>query len=261
MRELNLIKFYQFGKEMRELHWLKTGGDMGETWVMLGGTQRWLETFIKEAKELPIPKTLKAAGRLNREARHVTERLFADITAKNDAPLTREENERIRYLLDAFEDEFEHASRELAIFVVTPKGDKSTRILIEEAETKFPPNLLAVMPQKTIEDIQEAGRCLAFERATACAFHICRATEALMLAYYEKLAGQPWPHAKRDWGKYNEQLINLNAPERITTRLDEIRKMDRNAYAHPDLSVPLDEGPIVYDLCTGVIFLIAKEMV
>ena len=63
----------------------------------------------------------------------------------------------------------------------------------ENAEAKFPKELLAVMPAKSIADIQEAGRCLAFERATACAFHICRATEALMLDYYEHLAGSPWP--------------------------------------------------------------------
>jgi len=37
-------------------------------------------------------------------------------------------------------------------------------------------------------------------------------------------------------------------------------RADRNAYAHPDITVPLDEGPIVYDLCTGVMFYMAKEI-
>lgn len=166
----------------------------------------------------------------------------------------------IRKQLQDFEEGFDRDCQNLAVFAVTPKGDLSIRILIENAEKKFPANLLAVMPPKTIEDIQEAGKCLVFERATACAFHICRATEALMLAYYEKLAKQPWPHPKRDWGSYNKELITLNAPEPITTRLDEIRKMNRNAYAHPDLTVSLDEAPTIYNLCNGVMFSMAKEM-
>jgi len=41
--------------------------------------------------------------------------------------------------------------------------------------------------------LKEAGRCLAFDLPTACAFHICRATEALMLTYYEALTGNAWP--------------------------------------------------------------------
>jgi hypothetical protein len=81
-----------------------------------------------------------------------------------------------------------------------------------------------------------------------------------MLTYYERLAKQPWRYPKRDWGQYNEQLISLRAPASITTRVDEIRKMNRNPYAHPDLTVPLDEAPIIYNLCTGVIFYMAKEM-
>jgi hypothetical protein len=133
-------------------------------------------------------------------------------------------------------------------------------MLLESAEQKFPQNLLNVLPQRTTDDLKEAGRCLAFERPTACAFHICRATEALILAYYEALTGTPWPRSQKDWGKYNDELIRLNAPSRITTRLDEIRKMDRNAYAHPDLTVPRDEAPIVFELCTGVMFLMAKEI-
>ena len=80
-----------------------------------------------------------------------------------------------------------------------------------------------------------------------------------MLAYYEKLAKKPWSFKKRDWNIYNDQLAKEGAPKAITNRLAEIRA-DRNAYAHPDITVPLDEGPIVYDLCTGVMFYMAKEI-
>jgi hypothetical protein len=122
------------------------------------------------------------------------------------------------------------------------------------------------MPPKVIEDIQESGRCLAFERSTACAFHICRATEGLMRAYYKKLTGDDWPppppkpKMRNDWAVLVDQLGVEGAPKKIIERLKELRE-DRNSYAHPDVTVPIDEAPIVYETCTFVMFYIAKEMV
>ena len=80
-----------------------------------------------------------------------------------------------------------------------------------------------------------------------------------MLGYYEALTGTAWSLPKRDWMNYNTQLRVKGAPSAITDRLGEIRE-DRNAYTHPDLNVSLDEAPVVFELCSGVIFSIAKEI-
>jgi hypothetical protein len=61
------------------------------------------------------------------------------------------------------------------------------------------------------------------------------------------------------WATYNDQLRVSGAPAAITDRLGEIRS-DRNSYAHPEITVSLDEAPVVFELCTGVIFLMAKEI-
>ncbi len=50
------------------------------------------------------------------------------------------------------------------------------------------------------------------------------------------------------------------APKRIADRLDEIREFDRNSYIHPDVDVTPEEAPILFELCTAVIFWMAKEM-
>lgn len=261
VQEINLIKLYQMAKEMTSIDHLRTGARAQEAWITLCTVHNWLESFLEETKNLPIPKTHEALARLHQQVTKVNKRVFDDSIAEREAPLTLSENSDIREALLEFEKEFEHESRQIAVFGVTPKDDRDLRILIDDAIKNWPADVLAALPDKTKYDLREAGRCLAFERPTACALHICRATEALMLGYYEKLATQPWPHAQKDWGIYNRELIALNAPERITTRLDEIRKMDRNAYAHPDITVPLDEAPIIYGLCRNVIFLMAKEMI
>ena len=78
--------------------------------------------------------------------------------------------------------------------------------------------------------------------------------------YHELLTKAPWPHKKRDWKIYVEQLGVAGAPKAITRRLEEIREFDRNPYIHPDDNVSLEEAPVLFELCTGVIFLMAQEM-
>jgi len=81
-----------------------------------------------------------------------------------------------------------------------------------------------------------------------------------MFGYYELLARHPWPYKKRDWKIYIEQLGKEKAPKQITNRLEEIRALDRNAYIHPDVNITLEEAPILFELCTGVVFLMGQEM-
>jgi hypothetical protein len=270
MKETDLATFFHLGnccKTMQFLEIMRPGPAdpvrLSGAVRLLNGPDLWLKDFLTETEGMEMSDSRAAA----RTLRVTIGRLFGDlaaaleVNAKNahDAVVEGATIARIRAELQTFEDAFTRDYKQLDVFTVTRKGLYSTRALIERPETKFSANLLAVMPQKTIQDLQEAGRCLAFERPTACAFHICRATEALMLAYYEKLAKKPWPFAKRDWNIFNDHLVKQGAPKAITNRLAEIRE-DRNAYAHPDVTVPLDEAPIVYDLCTGVMFYMAKEM-
>jgi hypothetical protein len=270
MKETDLAIFYNVGKCSLGMNLLELMRPsladpvrLLDAVKLLNGPDLWLKDFLTETEGMEMSDSRAAAKTL----RVTIVGLFGDLAAalevdvKNarDAVVGSATIARFQAELQRFEEAFTRDSKQLDVFTVTRKGLYSTRALIERPETKFPANLLAVMPQKTIQDLQEAGRCLAFERPTACAFHICRATEALMLAYYEKLAKKPWPFAKRDWNIFNDHLTKEGAPKGITNRLAEIRE-DRNAYAHPDVTVPLDEGPIVYDLCTGVMFYMAKEM-
>jgi hypothetical protein len=137
--------------------------------------------------------------------------------------------------IDSFEKAFEREHHNLTIFTITAKGIYNTRALIETTHHKFPEKVRKFLPPQLIFDLREAGQALAFDLPTACAFHICRGTEATMLKYHELLAGHSWSFGKKDWKIYIEQLGVEKAPKQITNRLDEIRLLDRNAYIHPDL--------------------------
>jgi len=160
----------------------------------------------------------------------------------------------------SFEAHFDEEHKRIAVFTVLPKGIYDMSALIETPEQKFPEKIRAMLPEQMLYDLKQAARCLAFEIPTACAFHICRGTEAVMFGYYELLARHPWPYKKRDWKIYIEQLGKEKAPKQITNRLEEIRALDRNAYIHPDVNITLEEAPILFELCTGVVFLMGQEM-
>src|SRR6267142_645621 len=62
----------------------------------------------------------------------------------------------------------------LATYVVSQKGIYSTDELISHAEMHVPEKCRGVLSKKASDDIQQAGKCLAFEVATASAFHMWR---------------------------------------------------------------------------------------
>ena len=260
MKETNLAIFYHLGAGLAKLKELKAEMPMNEAALLITEPARWLTICRLEMENVFTEHLQHEADDLSKLLGIVIREYLR--TPLGEGTLAGGTNWAIQSGIRSFESAFDHECRQMDIFAVTPKGDLSTRVLIDDASKKFPQSLLGVMPKQTIEDLQEAGRCLAFERSTACAFHICRATEALMRAYYKKLTGVDWPPPKmnKDWKVLADQLRVKGAPKVITNRLDEIRD-DRNAYAHPDITVPLDEGPIVYDLCTGVMFYMAKEMI
>jgi hypothetical protein len=255
MQRVNLHTFYRLGKNLQRVRDVRVNDTSISAFTPLIIVNWTFEAFIKASMDMAFPLSQNEAVRLHAvvsdavKGKHVSQE-----TAK-------ELNRRI----DDFETVFAREAQRVSVFTVTPKGIYDIEKLINEGENKFPPELLAVMPPNVIEDVQEASRCMAFERGTACAFHICRATEGLMRAYYKKLTGDDWPPPppkppmRKEWAVLVDQLAVEGAPRKIIERLKELRD-DRNSYAHPDVTVPIDEAPIVYETCTFAMFYIAKEM-
>jgi hypothetical protein len=263
LKETNLIVFYRLGNALTSLSELERDMDTADQVLHLVEPAEWLKAFLREtdAKDkdsspVPMPDSRLSAKSLLKLIDINDQQVRTQILN----PLPADRLSAIWHLRETFEKDFEREQHNLSVFTVLPKGIYETRALIENAERKFLRAVLRVLPfPQSIYDLNQAGRCLAFEIPTACAFHTCRATEAVMLRYYELLKG-PWTFKKRDWKIYVEQLSVAGAPAHITRRLEEIRAFDRNPYIHPEQNVNLDEAPILFELCTGVIFQMAQEM-
>lgn len=132
----------------------------------------------------------------------------------------------------------------LATYFVLQKGIYSTDDLLTQADHQLSESVRAALPKKASQDICEAGKCLAFELATASAFHIWRALETVMDAYHEALTGKPFPQEgpTRNWGVYIKALKSASAEIKITSFLDHIREEYRNPISHPSDTVGPQEA-------------------
>lgn len=260
MKQTNLNIFLRFGGALQQLQDRIEIGMRGvDFFVYLFLAQEWMLGFITQTDECAssLSDSRSAAKNLLRIIRE----MMASVQNNSNHLVTQEEVTALIGVTDLFERDFEREHRNLCVFMVTPKGLYDTRLLIEKGEEKFLDSTRSVFNPQVIYDLQQSGKCLAFEIPTAMAFHVMRATESLIKDYYAALVGKAWPYAQRDWGKYLTELEKIpDVNKVITSRLGEIKNLNRNPLIHPEEIVPLAEAPIIYDLCNGVIYYMAEEI-
>lgn len=257
MQRINLSAFYQLGKNLEHLRTVFHNDALsdGEKWSYTTRCIEWVWSFLDKSQRVDLKESRELAEKLLKALNdYLTILTFPpeDVVQKEFAPKML-----INSLLRQFEEVFEEESKRLGSFLVTHKGIYNTEKLISDASEHFEPEVLKHLPDLAIYDFKEAGKCLAFECPTAMAFHVLRATEEVIFRYYKALTGN-----KRrliGWGKYIQELKKHSAPTAITQRLTEI-KDKRNGVAHPKLRIELAEAKTWFDLCSGVIPLMAKEI-
>jgi hypothetical protein len=111
-------------------------------------------------------------------------------------------------------------------------------------------------------DFSEAGKCIVFERSTAAAFHILRATEVLVRLYYKKFLRKK-PDGKT-WGQLLNELKNKPSgkkPNPVTVNhLINIKDSFRNPTQHPDKVYDIQEVQDLLSVCIDVVNKMVEEI-
>jgi hypothetical protein len=144
---------------------------------------------------------------------------------------------------------------DLSSYLVSQKGIYKTDDLIERADAHFHEELRTDIPDQAKADFREAGKCLAYEVPTACAFHLWRAVETVAQAYYVKLTGKTFEEGgvARNWGAYIKALETAGADVKITEFLDHIRDKYRNPQMHPEETVSNQQAFGLFGAASSVI--------
>jgi len=248
MQRINIYQLYQLGKAMHDLGAgaltdNKTYTEVfGDFWVGRMQLQGLLDNpLLQLSYSRPAAEGLWSV--LNRHL----ERLLAGgdqslWQEKLGQELGQGSSWEITHGLEVFEANLAAELQQMDTYFVTPKGIYSTRGLTERADEAFSESVRAQLPQNAVRDIQEAGRCLAYDLSSAAGVHILRAVESVILRYMAALEIEPLKASQRNWGVYLSKLGEKGADARVIAALNQIKDLHRNPILHPEVFLSSEEA-------------------
>jgi hypothetical protein len=170
--------------------------------------------------------------------------------------------------IEKFETVFGEEMAGLATYCVPRRGIFDTPALVDTADDCFPKDLLPHVPQKARIEWRAAGRCMAFNLLSASGFHVARAVEGTMEAYFHFFVQQPAKALNSySWGDYLSELEQVQKaaqppiPEEKT--LSEFRQMKddyRNPIMHPRVILTDGDAKMLFNNGESLIIAMAQEI-
>ena len=205
-----------------------------------------LERVLDCLDDFELPVTKRAASDLV----EIYERLKA---ASEDYILTSEDADAINSELERLQQTLRAETGGNIAYVVTDKRIDIKKLL-EKPEALFRPDVFNRLSSIAQYDFSEAGKCIAFERPTAAAFHLLRGTEEVLRMFY-------YAQVKRNritnlmWGPVTQALRNRRTPPppELLQNLDNIRVSFRNPTQHPEKIYDIQEVQDLFSLCIDVV--------
>ena len=250
MKTKNINDYVSFGREINYLRLIRTNFPYHREYYVKDN----LERLIKDIDELNLKVTSKVVWLRN--LKEYKERL--DKKSKNYT-LKREDVNKITDLMDNIERVISAELQGRIVFVITEKRLKVDKLL-DEIKDLFAQDVFITLPDLSRFDFNECGKCIAFERATAGAFHILRGTEGILRWFFDRFTSSSG--CTDNWGNIIANLKNLSAPppSEILDQLDAIRLNYRNPTAHPELIYTIDEVQDLLSECIAVVNRIVNHL-
>lgn len=146
-------------------------------------------------------------------------------------------------------------------YIVRPKRAYDIELLIEDATHIFSDAVRVSLASIERYDIQQAGKCLAFEVPTAALFHVFRAADSVLRRYYRHIMGSEPQLKMRNWGAYIKKLRGCGANEKILSALEQMKDLHRNPIVHPEAEASMDEALSYIGIAESVISVMVLEIV
>lgn len=244
MQYKSLNSYFWFGASCRFLQDASKGYDVkGE-----GGVLYNLWSFFSMLDELGLPVTKRLAeSELARLYDALHEYRDAQRLSLEHATTLKAGIKTVRTTLDA-------ERQGIGAYTPIPKRLDLAKLL-DNVQELFAPTVFDALPEPARYDLNEAGKCIAFERPTAAAFHILRAPEGVLRFYYQTMVRQKRV-SSLNWGPIGTDLRKRNRTKPysvLNNHLDNIRDSFRNPTQHPDAQYDIQEVQDLWSLCVDVI--------
>lgn len=255
MIRISISFFYGLGAAMREIAAIQPGVKLNDVWLSLHKAQTELNNLFGTQWFSPAVKSAYNPGQILLNT-------IAPFVQRTDwtAELTNIEAWSITNALRDFDTVLKSELNIADAYFVSRKAAYDTTALIMNAEQIFPADLVIKVPN-AIVDIREGGKCLAFELSTAAGFHVLRATESVLRAYWD-VASKGKSHPKqKNLGVYLKKMEdgNMGSPK-VRACLKQIKDLHRNPLMHPEETLSLDEAIGLFGICQSAIGAMLKEI-
>lgn len=248
-----IYEYYQFGTRLWFLLNASKGQIIKNQDVQMHVLHH-LEMVINTVYDLNLQVTSRILGNLQEIRDDLSTVDDGSLLSSEQASLLSNEIKDLRRTLEAELGGF-------SAYVVSPKRINIDS-LVDSISDIFQPGVYAKLPDLAQFDFSEAGKCIAFERPTAAAFHILRATECVLRSFYRNLI-------KRDrcksemWGPIVNDLRKKRKAQKyevLINHLDNIRRSFRNPTQHPEKIYDIHEVQDLFNLCVDVANRMADEL-
>ena len=211
-----------------------------------------IQVLLNLLERYGLKVTLRAADELREFQAEAQDR-------SKGAALDTGQAKRLKKIIIDLEKTYRAEAKGIHTFFIAERR-YSTESLTRNPESLLPPGVFAQIPELAKYDIGESGLCLAFDRPTAAAFHILRATEAILREYYcrivkrGRIPSMLWRPILKDLESKKKR------PTKATLQgLDYIRYSFRNPTAHPEARYDIEEAQAVFGLCLDSISKMVKD--
>lgn len=262
MQRVNGNQFYALSTSVHPLLELRTEETILNVVWVLYQARLWLE-YLLEGKIVPL-----------RVSRPAVRTLLADINliVPRDFPRVQPERgqEQLGYRAQTFAAharDFETVLgaelQDIDTYFIEKKGIYVTSDLIDHADMALDEATQKTIPQESLRDFREAGKCLAFDLATASGFHSMRATESVLRQWHQLVCKPPPKADKPDMGKCVSDLRGSNPDKGALGALgvvDQIRELHRNPVMHPEDFLTVEQALRLFDIAKSAIGAMAEQI-
>ena len=253
MKRINTFTFVELGERLEFLKSIKEGMSYADVFIGLWLTRNTLNNLLKH-DSLNL-RTSKASVKALIDSISAIVPWDPSVASENQEKII--DSYQIWAMSSALNEFRTVLSAELNVidtYAVSQKGAYSTSDLVENADIVFPSGIRQKVPDQAIQDIRQAGKCLAFDTPTAAGFHITRAIEATIVHYYKAALGTETQLKMRNWGVYIKNLeASGKADIKIIELLKHIKDSYRNPVTHPEAELSTDEISVLFGLAISAI--------
>lgn len=276
MKRLEVLDLFELAETITNARPKLTAdkGKFFDVYMALINLETSLKKFSEEQTAFPLTRD-SALGALRQINTILVTYFFQDgsrETFKEGTDLGGDFEMWSLYQVKASLDEFRHVlaveCRKSETYFIERVVGFDLPTLLHSADENVHHAIRSSIPKAALNEIREAGRCLALENYTASGFHTLRGLEVVIGAYYRAVSGKE--REFRSWHDYVAALEELAAEKegkrpkypssKAAAMIDRMRELDRNPLMHPSDSLDEMAADSLFKLGIITMTELAKDM-